>query len=85
MGLVAVLCQAQSPAPISVSPQGPPVIRSYETPLVPPVRLKNSAHIRSLLRAGKLYLTLQDAIALASRTIWIWKFRAMTLRSPIPR
>jgi outer membrane protein TolC len=34
-------------------------------PYVPPIRLSNSPRIRDLVRAGKLYLTAQDAIALA--------------------
>jgi outer membrane protein TolC len=40
-------------------------IRPYEAPLVPPVRLENSGRLGSLVRAGILYLTVQDAIALA--------------------
>lgn len=40
-------------------------IRTYSAATVPPVRMKNSDRLASLLRAGKLYLTLQDAIALA--------------------
>ncbi|HEY7305022.1 MAG TPA: TolC family protein [Bryobacteraceae bacterium] len=40
-------------------------VRPYLAPAVPPVRLGNSTRLRSLVRAGKLYLTVQDAIALA--------------------
>ncbi|MGC4051261.1 MAG: TolC family protein [Paludibaculum sp.] len=40
-------------------------IRTYSTPIVPPVRLSNSDRLASMVRAGKLYLTVQDAIALA--------------------
>jgi outer membrane protein TolC len=39
--------------------------RPYLSVQVPPVRLANSSRLRDLIRAGKLYLTLQDAIALA--------------------
>jgi outer membrane protein len=46
-------------------PKAPFVVRPYLEPTVPPVRLKNSERLRSLIRAGKLYLTVQDAIALA--------------------
>lgn len=41
------------------------VTRNYETRDVPPVNVSNSARLDSLLRAGQLYLSLRDAIALA--------------------
>src|SRR5260370_19387356 len=37
----------------------------YESKIAPPINVANSSRIDSLLRAGKLYLSLQDAIALA--------------------
>jgi outer membrane protein len=37
----------------------------YTPPVFPPVNLSNSTRLDSLLRAGKLYLSLSDAIALA--------------------
>ena len=37
----------------------------YRTPDVSPIRLGNSSRLDALLRAGNLYLSLQDAIALA--------------------
>jgi outer membrane protein TolC len=40
-------------------------IRPYEVRPVPPVNLKNSERIFVLMRAGQLYLSLADAIALA--------------------
>ena len=40
-------------------------IRPYEAKPVPPVNLKNSERIFDLMRAGQLYLSLADAIALA--------------------
>lgn len=43
----------------------PALIRPYFAPDVPPVRLANSPRLAELVRAGKLYLTAQDAIALA--------------------
>ena len=38
---------------------------NYQTRYIPPVNLANSGRLDSLLRAGKIYLSLQDAIALA--------------------
>jgi outer membrane protein len=48
-----------------VRPHAPLLVRPYLAPEVPPVRLRNSDRIRELMRAGTLYLTVQDAIALA--------------------
>ena len=39
--------------------------RPYEPKVVPPVNVSNSVRLSSLLRGGKLYLSLQDAVALA--------------------
>lgn len=49
------------------TPNGPLswLTHSYRTTAVPPADLSNSDRLDSLLRAGFLYLTLQDAIALA--------------------
>lgn len=46
-------------------PRAPIFLRPYLAPQVPVIRLSNSGRLRSLIRAGKLYLTAQDAIALA--------------------
>jgi outer membrane protein len=40
-------------------------LRDYSAPTLPPARLGNSARLRSLVQGGKLYITAQDAIALA--------------------
>jgi outer membrane protein len=57
--------QAQE-AQVSVQkPEGPVIVRPYQAATVPPIRLANSEKLHSLLRAGKLYLTVQDALALA--------------------
>ena len=48
-----------------IRPQAPIFWRPYLPVEVPPARLANSGRLRDLIRAGKLYLTLQDAIALA--------------------
>ena len=47
-----------------VKPDAPILWRPYLAPEVPPVRLTNSSRLQSLIRAGNLYLTAQDAIAL---------------------
>jgi len=52
--------------PISVEKALLPVpLRSYAPPAIPPVRLGNSSRLHDLIRTGKLYLTAQDALALA--------------------
>jgi len=51
-----------------IEPVRPPasvLIRPYRAPEVPPVRQANSQRLGDLVRAGILYLTVQDAIALA--------------------
>jgi outer membrane protein len=50
-----------------VYPEGSfaPITRPYRAAEVPPIALANSGRLDSLLRAGKIYLSLQDAIALA--------------------
>src|ERR1043166_5859346 len=42
-----------------------PLVQKYEPKIVPPVNVSNTGRIESLLRAGQLYLSLQDTIALA--------------------
>ncbi len=52
--------------PIQVAP--PPFrfpIRSYAPQQVPPIRLANGSRLHDLIRAGKLYLSVEDALALA--------------------
>lgn len=51
--------------PIVEKPKAPVIVRPYMAPKTPPVRLKNSDRLHGLIQAGKLYLTVQDAIALA--------------------
>src|SRR5580698_3942168 len=64
LNLLASQCFAQSPQEVE-KPTVPLLIRSYRSSSVPPVNLRNSDHLHSLIRAGRLYLTVQDAIALA--------------------
>src|SRR5579872_3529243 len=51
--------------PEVVKPHGPAIVRSYLSTQAAPVSLHNSSRLRNLLRSGNLYLTVQDAIALA--------------------
>jgi outer membrane protein len=51
--------------PFVERPHDPIVWRPYVRPTIPPVVLTNPDRIGGLMRAGHLYLTLQDAIALA--------------------
>ena len=48
-----------------VRPSAPVLWRPYLAPKVPPIRLANTGRLRDLIRAGTLYLTAHDAIALA--------------------
>jgi len=59
------ICSAQEPQFVIEKPHLPVPIRSYAPPSVPSSRLNNSKRLHDLLRAGKLYLTVQDALALA--------------------
>ncbi len=59
------LAWTQPPGIQPVRPSAPVLIRPYLAPDVPPVRLSNSTRLHDLIRAGNLYLSAQDAIALA--------------------
>jgi outer membrane protein len=56
---------SQTEAALPIKPSKPFFIRSYRTPEIPNVQLTNSSRLAGLVRGGKLYLTVQDAIALA--------------------
>ena len=62
---VAAACNAQSGPILVQPPQMPLGIRSYTAPTIPEIRLGNSRRLDALIRAGHLYLTVQDALALA--------------------
>jgi outer membrane protein len=47
------------------TPAGPVIARPYLTPVVPAPRMANSTRLGDLIRAGNLYLSAADAIALA--------------------
>jgi outer membrane protein len=61
----ASLCSAQDPQFAIEKPHLPVPFRSYAPPSVPTSRPSNSKRLHDLLRAGRLYLTVQDALALA--------------------
>src|SRR5690349_5620366 len=67
IALASLCAVGQLPAqqPFVEKPKAPVVWRPYKAPNVPDVVLSNSDRLHSLMRAGRLYLTLQDAIALA--------------------
>jgi outer membrane protein len=69
--LAAVGCWGQTPEITIETPQGPPVIGPLFRPfhlerrIVSPATLGNTPRLESLMRAGNLYLSAQDVIALA--------------------
>jgi outer membrane protein TolC len=67
---VAVFCLlgnawAQDSPIVVHRPTAPVLVRPWMAASVPTSRMTNSQRLRSLIRAGRLYLTVQDAIALA--------------------
>jgi len=62
---VAAICSAQDSQFAIEKPNLPVPIRSYAPPTVPPIKPGNSSRLHELLRAGKLYLSVPDALALA--------------------
>ena len=65
MLLCGPLGWAQQSSIALIPPHAPAILRPYLAPAAPPARLANSPRLRELVRAGTLYLTVQDAIALA--------------------
>jgi len=63
--VAALLCMPAGFAQDVPKPSGPPVIRNYRLPDIPAVNLANSGRLDALVKAGKIYLSLDDAIALA--------------------
>jgi outer membrane protein len=74
--LTAPVSGQQASAPDNATPPTPQLesdqphwynrfTHNYEPRVVPPVNISNSTRLDSLMRAGKLYLSLSDAIALA--------------------
>jgi len=68
--IVACFCllanaTAQESSVVVERPSTTFIVRPWTATEVPPSRLTNTDRLRSLIRGGKLYLTVQDAIALA--------------------
>lgn len=61
----ATLLLAQQQAIEPVRPMAPIAVRPYMAPKVPPIRTQNSPRLRQMVRAGILYLSAHDAVALA--------------------
>lgn len=59
------LCHAQDQTVTIQAAKAPALIRPYMAPTTPPIRLHNSSRLDGLMRAGNLYLTVADALALA--------------------
>jgi outer membrane protein len=64
---LALLCAQDATPETNIQPVRPsvPFLKPYLPAQVPPIRLANSGRFGNLVRAGMLYLTVQDAIALA--------------------
>lgn len=65
LACIAPVSWSQEQAIAPIRPSGPVVVRPYKAAEIPTLRVPRSDRLRSLIRAGKLYLTAQDAIALA--------------------
>jgi outer membrane protein len=63
--VISQMLWAQEPTVEPVRPTAFIAVRPYLAPQVPAVRLENSGRLANLVRAGMLYLTVQDAVALA--------------------
>jgi outer membrane protein TolC len=94
LGVPASAQQGKQIAP--EKPTGDIFVRPYEVPYIPPAPLRNSSRIRDLIRGGKLYLTVQDAVALAlennvdiesarySPLLGQWEFERSQAGGPLP-
>ena len=65
LAIICLLPPVFAQQPFVERPKSPVLWRPYQAPVVPPSRTTNSEKLHGLIRAGKLYLTLQDAIAMA--------------------
>ncbi|HZU27194.1 MAG TPA: TolC family protein [Bryobacteraceae bacterium] len=64
-GCSLALVTGQQQVAVAPVPATAPIVRWYQAPQIPPPRLGNSERLRALIRGGAIYLTVQDAIALA--------------------
>jgi outer membrane protein len=77
-----------------IKPSG--IFRTYAAPEIPASRLTNGARLRSLIQGGKLYLTAQDAVAIAlennidietdryNAPIDVWNYTRQEAGGPLP-
>lgn len=65
VAILSACAMLRAQAPVVSHPIAPIWWRPYVPATISPARMTNSQRLHSLMRAGKLYLTLQDAIALA--------------------
>jgi outer membrane protein len=65
LSILLAQCSAQTFPEVVEKPHGPLLVRSYRPASLPPVNVHNADRLHSLIRAGRLYVTVQDAIALA--------------------
>jgi outer membrane protein len=61
---LALAPAASAETPQISGPGGPRGVRKFNPPTIAPIDLSNSGRLDALIRAGNLYLSLQDAIAL---------------------
>ena len=87
LALAGPLGRAQQAA-IAPVPRGPAILRPYLAVEVPPARVANSPRLDQLVRAGTLYLSAQDAIALALENnidIEVARYNPLILESNVTR
>lgn len=66
LGPAPLLFAQTASQPSGIEPRRPTgLLRSYQAPEIPPIRLADSSRLQNLIRAGVLYLTIRDAIVLA--------------------
>ncbi|MDQ2841269.1 MAG: TolC family protein, partial [Acidobacteriota bacterium] len=65
LACTAITVWGQQPSIAAEKPNGFVFVRPYEATTVPPIRLGNSIRLRDLVRGGRIYLTVQDAVSLA--------------------
>ena len=86
--LACLLCLTSAGLPLwaqqaFIAPQRPQQFvlwRPYIAEYIPPTRLSNSPRLRDLVRAGRLYLTVQDAIALARKSVTDYPLQFINFR-----
>ena len=62
---IAATVVCQMPAQVVERPTGSVILRPYRAATIAPLQVGSSTHVQDFIRAGKIYLSAQDAIALA--------------------